>query len=69
MDELISTVAKKLGISEDQARQAVETIGGFIKEKLPPTVAGQVDAILKGQNLNLKGDPIKEVGGLFKDTR
>ncbi len=48
MDELVKMVAKKVGISEAQAKQAVETVLGFLKDKLPGPLAGQLDAILEG---------------------
>ena len=35
MDELIKQVVQKAGVSEDQAKQAVETVLDFLKDKLP----------------------------------
>ena len=34
MDELVKRITEKTGISEDQARSAVNTVAGFLKEKL-----------------------------------
>jgi hypothetical protein len=48
MDELVKLVVEKTGISEDMARTAVETVIGFLKEKLPAPIAGQIDAVLEG---------------------
>jgi uncharacterized protein (DUF2267 family) len=48
MDELVKLVSGKVGISEAQARQAVEVVLGYLKDKLPAPVAGQVEAALKG---------------------
>jgi uncharacterized protein (DUF2267 family) len=48
MEELIKMVVKKVGISEAQAKQAVETVLGFLKDKLPEPIAGQLDAVLEG---------------------
>jgi len=48
MDELVKLVAKKVGISEDQAKKAVETVIGFLKQRLPAPVAAQLDNLLKG---------------------
>jgi hypothetical protein len=64
MDELIKQVVAKTGISEDQARTAVQTVIGYLKEKLPAPVAGQIDAVLGGSTPNL-GDVSKNLGGLF----
>ena len=64
MDELIKQIVTKTGITEDQARAAVQTVAGFLKEKLPAPIAGQVDAVLSGSGPNL-GDMGKNLGGLF----
>ena len=64
MDEIIKLVAKKAGISEDQAKKAVEAVLGFLKGKLPKPVASQVEAVLKGDTSGLKGAAGK-VGGLL----
>jgi nucleoid DNA-binding protein len=46
MNELIRRVAERVGISEDQARKAVDVVTGFIKERLPGSVAIQLDSVL-----------------------
>ncbi len=63
MDQLVNLVAQKAHISTDQARQAVDAVLGFLKEKLPAPVAGQIDALLQGGG-NI-GDVAKGLGGLF----
>lgn len=67
MDELIKQVTKKAGISEDQAKKAVDAVLGFLKTKLPKPVAAQIEAILKGDAGGLKGAASK-VGGLIKKS-
>ncbi len=67
MDELIKQVTKKAGISEDQAKKAVDAVLGFLKAKLPKPVAAQIDALLKGDAGGLKGAASK-VGGLIKKS-
>ncbi len=64
MDELIKQIVAKTGISEDQARTAVQMVTGFLKDKLPAPIAGQIDAVMSGSTPNL-GDAGKTVGGLF----
>ena len=69
MDELIKLVVSKTGISESQARSAVETVAGFLKDKLPAPLASQVDSALgaAGQglgNLDL-GAVASGLGGMF----
>jgi hypothetical protein len=65
MDELVKMVADKVGISEAQAKQAVEMVMNFLKDKLPEPIAGQLDAILDGDVSGL-GDPGDLAGGLGK---
>ena len=64
MDELVKMVAGKVGISEAQAKQAVETVLEFLKEKLPEPIAGQLDAVLEG-DLGGLGDLAGGFGKLF----
>ena len=64
MDELVKMVAAKVGISEAQAKQAVETVLGFLKDKLPEPIAGQLDAALEG-DLSGLGDLAGGFGKLF----
>jgi hypothetical protein len=51
MDELINQITSRTGISQEQARQAVDIAVSFIKTKLPEPLASQVDNFLTG------GDP------------
>ena len=65
MDELIKLVTKKVGIPERQAKQAVETVLGFLKEKLPAPIAGQIDGLLGGTGAKDAGGLVKGLGGLL----
>ena len=68
MDELIKRVTEKTGISADQARSAVDTVMGFLKEKLPAPIAGQIDSLMSGAGGGVAGtvgDIAAKVGGLF----
>ena len=64
MDELVKMVADKVGISEVQAKQAVEMVMEFLKDKLPEPIAGQLDAALEG-DLSGLGDLAGGLGKLF----
>jgi uncharacterized protein (DUF2267 family) len=64
MEELVKMVADKVGISEAQAKQAVEMVMGFLKDKLPEPIAGQLDAALEGDVSGL-GDLAGGLGKLF----
>ena len=48
MDELIKLVSEKTGLSEEMAKTAVDTVVGFLKQKLPAPIAGQIDGLLEG---------------------
>ena len=67
MDELIKRITEKTGISEEQARSAVNTVSGFLKEKLPSPIAGQVDNVLSGAGgmSDKFGDAASQLGGMF----
>jgi hypothetical protein len=63
MDELIKLVSQKTGLPQDKAKVAVETVINFLKKKLPPSIGGQLDAILAGGNL--QDNLTKGLGGLL----
>jgi len=64
MDELIKLIAGKTGISEDQARQAAELVLGYVKQKLPASVADHVDRALAGGGFDA-GAVASALGGMF----
>ncbi|MCY0985870.1 hypothetical protein OV203_01925 [Nannocystis sp. ILAH1] len=69
MEELIQQIVSKTGISESNARSAIETVTNFLKTKLPAPLAGQVDAALGSAggalgNVDL-GNIGSSIGGLF----
>lgn len=51
MDELIKIVSQKTGLPQDKARVAVDTVINYLKQKLPPNMAGSIDTLLAGGNL------------------
>ena len=73
MDELIKQVSERAGISEAQASTAVTTVVGFLKERLPSPIAGQVDNALNsgavGTGIDAisdrAGDVLGGLGGMF----
>jgi outer membrane lipoprotein SlyB len=67
MEELVKQVAQRTGISEDNARTAVTTVLGFLKDKLPAPIAGQIDNVVGGgEGGGAGGDIASAVGGLLK---
>ncbi len=65
MEELIQLVAQKTGITQDQAKSAVQLVIGFLKDHLPKPITDQIDTILSGGKL--PQDLMKGLGGLFSD--
>ena len=45
---IFSTVAQKTGLSQEQAKMAVNAVVGVLKSKLPAPVASQIDAVIAG---------------------
>ena len=43
MEELVRRVSEQAGISEEQARSAVNTVAEFLKEKVPAPFTGYID--------------------------
>lgn len=67
MNEVIQRLIAKSGLSEEQAASALQTVAGFLKEKLPAPVAAQVDSVLEGAEggSGALGALGGAVGGLF----
>lgn len=69
MEELVKQVASRTGISEENARTAVTTVLGFLKDKLPAPIAGQIDNVIGGSGEGTGGgvsNIASAVGGLLK---
>ena len=49
--------SRKVGISAEQAEQAVNTVLGFLKDKLPEPIAGQLDNVVGGRRVRRRGRP------------
>ena len=54
MDELVN-LASKAGISQERAQQAVNVVVGFLTDKLPAPIAGQIEAVIQGGTGGLGG--------------
>ncbi len=64
MDELVKQITDKTGISEAQAKQAIEMTLDFVKGKLPEPYGSQLDSILEG-DLGGLGNIAGGLGGMF----
>jgi hypothetical protein len=69
MEELVKQIVAKTGISESQAKSAVETVANFLKAKLPGPIAGQVDSALGAAGGAVAGVDVaniaSSIGGMF----
>ncbi len=63
-NELVKMVANKIGVSEDKANTAVETVLGYVKDKLPQPIANQVNNVIEGGSSSASGIAGK-VGSMF----
>jgi hypothetical protein len=65
VDELIKLVSQKTGISEEMAKTAVETVIGYLKQKLPAPIASQMDSVLGGGAAQGAEGLVKGLGGIL----
>lgn len=66
MENIIKMITEKTGISEAQAKTAIETVVSFIKDKLPGGISQQVESVVNGGSIGDIADGLKDkIGGMF----
>lgn len=66
MDQLVQQIAAQTGLTTDQAREVVQTVVSYIKEKLPAPIAAQVDGFLNNPIADdIAQQAISGISGLF----
>ncbi len=68
LDEIVNEVSAKTGLSQDQAKAAVESVIGFLKTRLPAPIAGELDNLLNGVasgNEDLASEATAVLGSFF----
>jgi hypothetical protein len=60
MNEIIQRIVDKTGLPEDKANAALDVVMNFLKEKLPPPMASQVDSLMAGGTADAGG-----IGGML----
>ena len=66
MDDLVNVISDRAGITEEQARQAVDAVLDVLRERLPGPVATQVEKALKNPDLAKGASDLLDKGkGLF----
>lgn len=63
MQELIQQLKDKAGINDEQAAKAIEAVKDFVKSKLPPMIADNVDKWFEG----MAGSPTQQAADDFLD--
>jgi uncharacterized protein (DUF2267 family) len=49
MDEVVQLVMERTGLSEEKARQAVDAVMEFLKQKLPDPVYERLEAVIANE--------------------
>ncbi len=65
IDELVKRVSEKTGLAEEQSRQAADAVLGFLKERMPEPIAGQIDNFVSGEGGGITDTISGLAGGLF----
>jgi len=66
MEEIVKMVSEKAGISESQAKIAVQVVSGILKDRMPETMSKHLDSYLKGDgDAGNLGDLAGKLGGMF----
>ena len=68
MDELIKTIQEKTGLPVDKAQDVIETVVGFVADKLPGPIGAQVKGFLGGDDDGVAGGD-DESGGLMDKAK
>ena len=69
MDELIKTIQEKTGLPVDKAQDVIETVVGFIADKLPGPIGDQVKNFLGNDDEGGGGDSGGDDGGLMDKAK
>ncbi|MCP3999061.1 MAG: hypothetical protein GY722_28960 [bacterium] len=67
MDDLIKTIQEKTGLPVDKAQDVIETVVGFVADKLPGPIGDQVKGFLGGDDGAEEGGGDK--GGLLDQAK
>lgn len=69
MEALVKMITEKTGISPAQATTAIQTVVGFLKDKLPSGIGNQVESFIqsgdKGSFGGVADNLTGKIGGMF----
>lgn len=64
--QLIEQITQRVGIPAEKAQAAVETVVGFLKQRLPGPIASQLDNAVSGEDSSSGvAGAAKSVGGML----
>jgi uncharacterized protein (DUF2267 family) len=63
MDELIQQLKSRVGLDDNKAHSAVQTVLEFLKQRLPGPVANQLDSAISGGGINAVKDKAEGIFG------
>jgi hypothetical protein len=63
MNELIQQLKSRVGLDDDKAQSAVQTVVEFLKQRLPAPVASQLDSAISGGGINSIKDKAEGIFG------
>lgn len=69
MNEVVKMVADRIGVGDDKAKMAVETVVGYLKDKLPQPIAGQIDNVIGGGGSGSGGGLSGSLGDMMGGSR
>ncbi len=49
MNEIIEQLKSRVGLNDNQAQSAAETVINYLKQRLPGPIAGELDKVVAGQ--------------------
>jgi hypothetical protein len=68
MNELVTLVAQRTGLSQEDAQKAVEAVIDILKQKLPAPLANHLDAFLTGGTSATAGEFGAAAGEMVKSA-
>lgn len=60
MQELLDKLMAEAGLSAEQANKSLKVVMDFVKTKIPPAFATNIDAIFTGSKIEAKEESIKD---------
>ncbi len=66
--EIIKQIVEKTGISEEQAKGAVDTVLAYLKGKMPESIGNQLGNVFEGKELSVSDIATERLSELKEDA-